>query len=90
MKRTGICTKCACTRVMKVDWLADLGGEGEGERYGGRLLVRASGGRDAYGRLEAYVCTGCGWFEEYVADVSKIPWDRVNAAPHAPTGGSHR
>ena len=70
---------------MKVEKVADQSETNDGERYFQRMLIRTVGGRDAYGALEAYVCTECGWFEEYVADVGKIPWDRVPAKPHTAT-----
>jgi hypothetical protein len=28
-------------------------------------------------QTEAYVCTECGWFEEYVARPEEVPWNRA-------------
>ena len=42
--------------------------------------MSSDGGR---GDVEAYVCTHCGYLEEYLADPSGVEWDRVvGAAPH--------
>ena len=29
---------------------------------------------------EAYICAGCGYFEEYVKDVASIDWSKVSGA----------
>lgn len=75
---------------MKVDKVADQSESRDGERYFPRVLIRTVGGKDAWGSTEAYVCTECGWFEEYVADVKKIPWDKTPAKPHTPTSPPYR
>ena len=51
---------------MKVPYLADE--TDGGERFSRRMFARAPGGAKAFGELEAYVCTMCGWF------VTVRPW----------------
>jgi predicted Zn-ribbon and HTH transcriptional regulator len=42
-------------------------------------------------QTEAYVCTECGFFEEYVKAPSEIPWSGVEGAvPLDPIGGETR
>ena len=31
----------------------------------------------AVARTEAFVCTECGYFEEYVKEPEKVPWDEI-------------
>lgn len=41
------------------------------------------------GATEAYVCTACGYFEEYLREPHRIDWSRVDGAKlHVPRGGS--
>ena len=35
-------------------------------------------GYEAHGAVEAYVCTECGYFEEYVVSPADVPWDEMN------------
>ncbi len=59
--------------------------------------TRGSSGTPAwplYGKLEAYVCTECGYHETYVADVKKIQWDKLHGFawlnPDPPPDGPFR
>lgn len=86
MKRSGTCTKCRSSRVVKVERVPDAGdytGSGRGH-FTGRtasihvpraILSRKDG--VICGETEAYVCADCGWFEEYVADPAGVAWDEV-------------
>jgi hypothetical protein len=59
-------------------------------QHGGQVITRALGvSREPtrlasgnawplYGRLEAYVCTACGYHETYVADVKKVEFDKLH------------
>jgi hypothetical protein len=58
------------------------------------LLARVAedGTQKTTGDVEAYACTRCGNFEEYLADPTRLEWDRVvGAAPHKAKGSApHR
>ena len=75
---------------MKVARLADKSETSGAETYYERRLIRAPHGKEAIGLLEAYVCVECGWFEEYVINVDRIRWDRVDAELHTPTISAYR
>jgi hypothetical protein len=49
------------------------------ERPVGKLLVESfSGGvPHGHGRLEAYICTDCGYHESYVVDPKTIRWNEL-------------
>jgi hypothetical protein len=80
MKRTWQCPKCAGTKVGYFDELLD---EARGQREIRRLDVANEGGvfspRWIQASVEAFVCTECGYFEEYVKDAANVPWDKL---PH--------
>jgi len=47
-----------------------------------------------YGKLEAYVCTDCGYHETYVVEVKQLEWERLQGFtwvnPDGPHGGPFR
>jgi predicted nucleic-acid-binding Zn-ribbon protein len=83
MKRTWTCPKCASRRVGYFEHLIDEQGEfkpsprmiGQGPTeirglLGGRHVVTGP-----TGELEAFVCTSCGYVEEYVKNPQSVAWD---------------
>lgn len=97
MKRTGICTKCSGQRVIKVAMVVDGTDDATGG-YGTPIYRREPGhpvprailatrNQNVCGFTEAYVCTECGWFEEYIAHPEKVEWKEIEgvwAKPIAP------
>ncbi len=81
MKRDGRCPKCQGERILHIE---------SSRPEEPRMLVRRAervgilGGSghvlEGVGRVEAYVCAGCGYLEEYIARPESIPWDDVVGA----------
>ena len=75
------------------DWFGDGEGTSTKRRAGhpvpraiALVFKKATGGlfsSDTYtptAETEAYVCTACGYLEEYVKDAATIPWAEVDGA----------
>ena len=81
MKKTWQCPKCESQRVGYLETLPDAAhGEPSTERQIGKLIVGTIFGRNATqlgAPVEAFVCTTCGYFEEYVKNAQAVPWDRL-------------
>jgi hypothetical protein len=78
MKREGRCVKCGSGRVGRLRKLPDtLGAETELARQALGLLRDEQGRTALVGRLEAYVCTECGYIEVYVQDPLAIPFEKL-------------
>jgi predicted nucleic-acid-binding Zn-ribbon protein len=60
--RTGVCPKCRATTVYK---------KAEGVGFAERVVVR-TGWLNAPSRYDSYICTTCGYFENYIADRGKL------------------
>jgi hypothetical protein len=57
------------------------------------LLGGTSESFEPAGETEAYACADCGFFEEYLCEPRRIPWDRIDGASwHAipDPGGPYR
>ncbi|MEL6347787.1 MAG: hypothetical protein AAFV53_32075 [Myxococcota bacterium] len=74
MRNEKVCPKCNSRKIGRlshvVDW--DRGAVAR------RLAKGRVGRMTAYGTVEAYICTSCGYFEEYVKEPGKVPWHRVD------------
>ncbi|MFT4977530.1 MAG: hypothetical protein ACI8S6_003435 [Myxococcota bacterium] len=70
MRESKTCPKCKGTKIGYLDHLVDWD-RGVVPR---RLAQGRIGRMTTYGKIEAYVCTTCGFFEEYVADPKEVPW----------------
>lgn len=78
MKRTGRCPKCDATKIGVVKEVRD---EDTGPRarhlaseiWQGHFLSETR----PVGQVEAYVCTECGYFEEYLARPEAMEWEKV-------------
>jgi len=91
MKKTCICPKCESTRVGRLETVRDgrdhgfhnprsLAQEKEGKGWLKSKAVR--------GLVEAYICTECGYFEEYVSDLAQIDWPALEGFTwHQPPSG---
>ena len=84
MKRTWKCPKCQSERVGYLETVPDGGSSSSGSTTGDRKIGKAEAGEmfglKAYrgaGDVEAFVCTVCGYFEEYVRAPEAIPWDTM-------------
>jgi predicted nucleic-acid-binding Zn-ribbon protein len=78
MKRTWQCPKCQSARVGYLETLPD-GARGEASRprmFGEAVLGSVFGAvaTQVTAPIEAFVCTECGYFEEYVKDPASINW----------------
>jgi hypothetical protein len=80
MKR-GTCPKCHGQRIGR---LSSVGDKGHFDRPGPRQIGRAATpgifteNFEGHGQVEAYVCVGCGYFEEYVIDPASVPWEKLD------------
>lgn len=74
MRYSKICPKCNSRRIGHLEHVVDWD-RGAVER---RLAQGRVGRMTAYGRVEAYICVDCGYFEEYVKEPGKVPWNRVD------------
>ena len=93
MKSTWSCPKCKSDRV---GYLEEVLGDGGSQSHGKRKVGHVQTGSllgmallQAQGDFEAFVCTVCGYFEEYVRSPEAIAWDRVEGFRwcHPPGGG---
>ena len=92
MKATATCPKCQSQHIARVTHVADATGyvgfgnditaNGGRAPVARRLLasVAEDGTQKTTGDVEAYVCTQCGYFEEYLADPTKVDWKHVVGA----------
>ena len=75
MKQSGRCPKCDSTRVGVLPEVYDM----DSGRGNARHLVGKAGmwkiKRQA--AVEAYVCTDCGYFEEYVKAPDEVAWQEI-------------
>lgn len=81
MKRTWTCPKCQGTRVGYFESLPDAGRSSQSDKRMIGVAFPAQRGFISVGRqvgeVEAFICTDCGYFEEYVKAPHTIPWDQV-------------
>ncbi len=90
MKSTRKCPKC---RSERVGYLANVLGDGDphggasrSQSYGRRKVGVAQTRSNAlpghpviegYGDFEAFICTECGYFEEYAKEPTAIAWEKI-------------
>ncbi len=84
MKRTARCPKCSSTRIGHFDTVRDADRHGEQTRklaYEAELEGNLFTGtlHHHMAEVEAWVCTRCGFFEEYVKDPGLVPWDKLSS-----------
>ena len=75
MRESGVCPKCQGTKIGHLGRVVDWD-RGAVER---RLAQGRVGRMSAYGPVEAYICTECGFFEEYVKDPATVPWTSLDS-----------
>lgn len=86
MKTTGVCPKCTGKKLGHFSTVLDT------TKGGGPLVVRSlwrqfvkSGDGffdplvEVAAKVEAYVCTECGYFEEYVVNPAQVAWEKLDA-----------
>ncbi len=78
MKKSGQCPKCRGGRVGFFGKLEDqLGGGAATRRLGQYFEVRNGALVPREADLEGYVCTDCGYFEEYVTSPQNMDWAKI-------------
>ena len=77
MRTTGQCPKCNSHRIGHLAKLANTGSGGGTPRLGSYVDVSQGELVPLEVGLEGYVCTTCGYFEEYVASTASVDWTRV-------------
>ena len=81
MKKTWQCPKCQSQRVGYLETLPDQRDGQDHDRKIGSAITSSLGPFGVgtmVGVIEAFVCTECGYFEEYVKEPTSIPWDQVS------------
>lgn len=73
MRQSKQCPKCGSHKIGHLDRVIDW----DRGAHPRRLAQGRIGRMSAYGAIEAYVCTACGYFEEYVLEPAKIPWNSL-------------
>jgi len=84
MKSGKLCPKCGSKKIGYIDTVMDDAGHSKPkERKLAESLAGSAwqmGPRKAVSAVvEAYVCTSCGYFEEYVKDASTLEWSKIKA-----------
>jgi hypothetical protein len=77
MKQSRRCPKCQSARIGHLDRLPDTLGPETRVVWRHLALEREGGVLRATGRIEAYVCTECGYLETYVVEAHRLPFDRL-------------
>jgi DNA-directed RNA polymerase subunit M/transcription elongation factor TFIIS len=80
MKRSRQCPKCESKRVGYFEKVVDQGQRGISTRKLGEAQTAQLMGLavvQATGEVEAFVCTDCGYFEEYVKEPQSIDWSSM-------------
>jgi len=82
MKRSWKCPKCNGTKIGYLDNLYDSGGAEQARSRTLQMGQEQEGGifsqRHIYkAEVEAFICTECGYFEEYVREPEKVRWDKL-------------
>ena len=94
MKQSKQCPKCMSLRIGFLDRQVDRGSGDTSGRHAGVGRETTSQRTGFVGRLEAYVCTDCGYFESYVSDAEHQQWDTVDGFrwlnAEAPAAGPYR
>ncbi len=73
MKRTWQCPKCQAKAVGYFEKVMDKGAVTHKARA--REIARNRDGTT--GQVEAFVCTACGYFEEYLKNPEQIQWNTL-------------
>ena len=88
MKKSSRCPKCGGAKVGRLETVQDLSDASYRlGRPAPRQLAVATETQKGWlgestveqlaGEVEAYVCTECGCFEEYVKDPAHVPWAKL-------------
>lgn len=84
MKKTGQCPRCAGRKVGHLAYVNDQDDYAGTKRALAVALIPRKGilvdtiARDVHvASVEAWVCTECGYFEEYVRSPESVPWEQL-------------
>ncbi len=88
MKKTSQCPKCGSSKVGHLSTVQDLSDASRrlGHPVPRRIAIASettrgwlgeSENESLAGDVEAWVCTECGYFEEYVKQPAGVPWDKL-------------
>jgi len=80
MRKTFTCPKCANTEILFFPWIADRDDQDSVRPLS--IFVRHFDWKDDLesGKLQAYVCSACGYTELYTTDPAKIPMAKIPGA----------
>ena len=77
MKQSHSCPKCGCRKLLYIAEVADRYDRSPSSN-GVAMIARTKKGKlggYAAGELEAYVCSACGYCEQYVKDLASLSPD---------------
>jgi hypothetical protein len=79
MRDSKQCPKCKSLKIGHLPRQPDFGDGHLQDRVAGAAIVEEGGQRRAYmlGKVEAYVCTECGYHETYVVDPKQVNWEAM-------------
>jgi len=81
MKRSWSCPKCQSTRIGYFENMVDRAPSGQDDKkhigWESSELALGMKALKPCGEVEAFVCTDCGYYEEYVKNARQIPWDKM-------------
>jgi hypothetical protein len=77
MKQRRRCPKCQSVRIGHLDRLPDTLGPETRVTWRHLALVKENDKLRPTGRLEAYVCTECGYLETYVVEPHRVPFEKL-------------
>ena len=77
MKKKGICPKCGSRNIYYIKNVADKFDKGSTYNSKAMIALTTKGklGGYAEGELEAYVCSVCGYCEQYIKNPAYLPVD---------------
>jgi len=88
MKQSGRCPKCTSTRVGLLPEVFDMA---QGFRTTRHLVGKMGMWKvQTEAAVEAYICTDCGYFEEYVKAPGEVAWHEVEGFQYVREEGAEQ
>ena len=80
MRATHICPKCENREILFLPQIADRDDYDDIRPLSAHVVHYGWKDDVEIGKLEAYVCRGCGYTELYTKEARQIPWEKVPGA----------